>query len=186
MGATVEVQKLGLKVFVDQPQGVDVQSFMETFNEWIRDKSVPGILIDIADYTHMHHGPGVMLVSHEANWSMDEEGGRLGLLVAVKVQEQGSLAERIEQVFKRVYLGCRLIEGTPRHRGIQFNRGHFVFMAGDRLTAVHDDDTLQQLTTALKAHIAKNFQDANPVIHFEQDKRKRVALHVQLSKAARI
>ena len=47
---------------------------------WIRHDVLGTLLVDVADYTHVHHGPGVILVAREELYSMDESDGRLGLL----------------------------------------------------------------------------------------------------------
>ena len=48
------------------------------FHQWIRDSVCPEMLIDVADYRHVPAGPGVMLIGHEANYSLDNRENRLG------------------------------------------------------------------------------------------------------------
>ena len=40
------------------------------FHRWIQTRAVDGLLIDVADYTHLKDGPQVLLAGHEGNYSM--------------------------------------------------------------------------------------------------------------------
>ena len=45
---------------------------------------------DVADYSHMHAGPGIVLVANDANVSIDESDDRRGLLYSRKSPLSGS------------------------------------------------------------------------------------------------
>lgn len=173
-------QKLGIKVYVKNSEGLDLQSFMVTFNDWIRDNAIPGVLIDVADYTHMHKGPGVVLVSHEANWALDNQAGEPGMLVSWKLDREGSLDEKIQHVHELVTRACDLIEKSSRHQGVQFDRSWFKVFVNDRLNAPANEESYQQLEKALEKFVASTFKNQKPTFKRNEDLRKRVAVSVRL------
>ena len=84
----MDLQKVNVKFFVGDSNGVPLTAFINIFNSWIQ--ASDGDYYDLADYSHMHAGPGILLIAHEANISMDNTGNRLGLLYNRKRPLQGS------------------------------------------------------------------------------------------------
>jgi hypothetical protein len=73
--------KFGVKLFFTNSSAKPLKDFIPIFHGWIQGQTLPGhLLIDVHDYSHVHHGPGILLVSHEANLSIDEAEGRRGLV----------------------------------------------------------------------------------------------------------
>ena len=70
----MELQKLSVKWFVEQPNTVPLTDFIDIFHSWIQ--ATDGVYHDVADYSHMHVGPGIVLVANEANVSIDESDYR--------------------------------------------------------------------------------------------------------------
>jgi hypothetical protein len=54
--------RITLKYFVTDPTAVHLHAMIPLFHCWIQQSKVPGMLIDVADYSHMVDGPGVMLI----------------------------------------------------------------------------------------------------------------------------
>ena len=65
----MELQKLNVKFFVAQPNAVALTDFIEIFHSWIQ--ATDGVFHDIADYSHMQAGPGIVLIANAANISID-------------------------------------------------------------------------------------------------------------------
>jgi hypothetical protein len=57
-----------------------VRDFIAVFHGWIQKKRTGELLIDVHDYSHVHHGPGVILVGHGCRYGMDLGEGRIGLV----------------------------------------------------------------------------------------------------------
>ena len=76
----MDLQRIGIKIFADKPAPVPVREFIPVFHSWIQKQAVENhLLIDVHDYSHMHQGPGILLVAQEAN----------GRHPFVKLQRQG-------------------------------------------------------------------------------------------------
>lgn len=95
-------QRLSVKRFLDQPESLDLVAALPVFHRWIQEQATPELLIDVADYKHMADGPGVILVGHQADYALDQTGGRPGLLYRRKRDFPATLAEALQQAFYRL------------------------------------------------------------------------------------
>ena len=74
--------KIQVKYFTQEP--VELEHFVPVFHRWIRDRVLDDMVIDVADYAHVHHGPGIVLIGNAVDYFMDQGEGRLGLLYSRK------------------------------------------------------------------------------------------------------
>ena len=72
----------------------DLAPVIPVFHSWIQDQIFAELLLDVADYRHVHHGPGLMLIGHEADYSLDQTDGVLGLRYNRKAPLPGTNLER--------------------------------------------------------------------------------------------
>jgi len=78
----MEFERINVKFFVANPNGTGLEVFIDVFNSWVQ--ASDGEYYDIADYSHVHAGPGILLVAHEANirqtyqnaWCLDNHRNR--------------------------------------------------------------------------------------------------------------
>ncbi len=88
------------------------------FNTWIQKHALEELLIDVADYLHVPNGPGLLLIGHEADYSLDNRAGRLGLLYNRKKQLEGTTQEKLAQAARAVLTAAQILE---KENGLQFN-----------------------------------------------------------------
>ena len=74
----MDLQKIGMKFFAEDGSTIDLVEFIPIFHRWIQNKALSDLLIDVADYSHVHAGPGILLIAHEGNYAVDETGNRRG------------------------------------------------------------------------------------------------------------
>jgi hypothetical protein len=135
----MDLYKIGVKIFVTNPQAVNIRDFIPVFHGWIQQQKVAGhLLIDVHDYSHVHNGPGILLVANEGNFSMDQEGGRLGLFYYRKRPLGGGLEANLKSVVETAVQACRLLESEPKLDGIKFDSKEILIIANDRLLAPND------------------------------------------------
>lgn len=145
----MELQKINVKFFVENPDGISLTAFIPIFNSWIQ--ASDGDYYDIADYSHMHAGAGIVLVAHEANISMDNAEGRVGLLYNRKQPLAGSNQERLRSAFKSALAYCRRVEEEPYLQGrLRFKGGEALFLVNDRLSAPNTEQTFDSLRPDLE------------------------------------
>jgi hypothetical protein len=149
----MQLDRIGVKLFAVEPDSkFDIRSFIPVFHSWIQRHSMPDhLLIDVHDYSHIHHGPGILLVAHQANLSLDQAEGRLGLLYLRKQPLEGALDHRIATVLTYALQAGRLFEPE----GLRFKDDEFLVFANDRLNAPNDENTSQSLTQATSAALSR-------------------------------
>ncbi len=49
---------------------VDLAAFIPLFQVWIREQSLPDLLVDVANYVHVPQGPGLIVVGHEGDYGL--------------------------------------------------------------------------------------------------------------------
>ena len=150
-----EPQRVGVKVFVEDQETFDRARMIEVFHHWIQEDRVPGILIDVHDYTHVPEGPGVILVAHEWHLRTDEAGGRIGFEYELKREASGTLAERLRDAIVGVLEAAVALEqDTAGENPVRFTAREMVFRFTDRLAVPATEAAFQEVTPELKNVLA--------------------------------
>ena len=131
-----QLHRFGLKIFAEPPTAIDPRAIVPVFHRWIQTHAVDGLLIDVADYTHLVNGPSVLLVAHEAHYAVDLAEGRPGLTYTRKQATDDPLADRLVHACRALLNAGRLLEAdTSRNGGFTFRGDELQFFANDRLAA---------------------------------------------------
>ena len=143
----MELYRLGVKIFAANPGVVDVHEFIPVFQSWIQQQKIKGhLLIDVHNYSHVQNGPGILLVAHEGNFSMDQMDGRLGLVYYRKQP----VAEPLKTAFEAAQAACRVLETESKLNGLKFRANEFLVFSNDRLLAPNTVEARQQLVPIIK------------------------------------
>lgn len=163
---------------------VDEASFIPIFHEWIRLKSLPGTLIDVADYRHVPNGPGIMLISHEINYAMEHGGGQFGVSAQRKLGTGSTQQERIVDLAKCLALFGSLLEADGRLAGsLQLEGGAFLYQANDRLHAPNTAEVFATLKPDLQTAAAQLYGTSEiSVKRLDNDPRDRLSILVQAAR----
>ncbi len=152
--------KLDLKVLARETTAADPEEFIPVFHRWITERALPELLIDVADYSHVHEGPGVLLVGHDAIYAWDLSRGEPGLLysrrreTSAELEGIDTLERRLESLLACAFRACNLIEAEPRLEGrVSFDRRRLELRVNDRLVP-RGDDTAAVLEHALARSLA--------------------------------
>lgn len=123
--------KLQVKVFAHQSEEAFVPQVVPIFHRWITERVLDEVLVDVADYRHVSHGPGIMLVGHESNYHLDEQHGQLGL---VCFRKRAFVAERdpLLDAIRRALFACAQIERELSAEGKLFNAASLKISSADR------------------------------------------------------
>src|SRR4029453_2071970 len=113
----MNLHRLGVKFFVADPTSIRLQDFIPIFHGWIQKQNLTGhLLVDVHDYSHMHNGPGILLVAHEGNFSIDTADGRPGLFYYRKTPTSSGPADQIAAILRSALQASRLLEKDARIR----------------------------------------------------------------------
>ena len=170
-------QKIGVKFFAVERQPLPLTAFIDVFHGWIQ--ASDGVYLDVADYSHMHHGPGIVLVAHEANLSIDETGGRRGFLFSQKAPLEGSNQERLARVFRSALENCRRLQTEPAlQRKIEFRLDEFEVTINDRLRAPNTEETSEEIKSELAPFLGRLYGGSAISLEQDSDSRKLVRLRI--------
>jgi hypothetical protein len=165
----MDSSKLAIKFFAKDGSSVKPEAFVPVFHKWIQTHALPEhLLIDVADYKHVHTGPGIVLVSHEANLSIDSADNRFGLLYARKGPIEGDLGAKLTAVFRAALTACQLLEQDTR-AGISFRTDNPLFRIQDRLLAPNSAQTFAAVRPELEGFLRKLYDGAVKLAHEATD-----------------
>ena len=140
----MELQKINVKVFTAEPNNIPLTDFIDIFHNWIQ--ATDGVYLDVADYSHMQAGPGIVLVADDANVSIDETGNRRGLLYCQKGKLSGSNLEKLNTVLRSALENCQRLEQEPALRGkLRFVGNEVEILVNDRLVASNTSDAFEEI-----------------------------------------
>jgi hypothetical protein len=174
----MNVQHVNVKIFAEDP-AIDLAGAIPVFHRWIQGNVCEELLIDVADYRHVPAGPGVLLVGHEANYSLDLSSDRLGLLYNRKAWRDGPPRDKLSQAFHAALAACRRLEQEPEFQGrLKFSSGDCEVIINDRLLAPNTDATWQALKPAFEEFFGGLY---GPGVTFERsaDPRERFRVGVK-------
>ncbi len=177
--ALANLHRIGIKIPCANG-AFPVRELIPVFHRWIQTGAVPHhLLVDVADYDHVPEGPGILLVAHEGNLSLDLIGGRLGLLYYRKQPLDGDLAARLRATAGIALHACRLLEKDPALGDrLRFNAGEIELFANDRLHAPNEPATYDAFRPELDRLLHTLYGDAKCTVARPTDARARFGVTV--------
>jgi hypothetical protein len=176
----IDLQKINVKFYLTPDAVLSPEDAFRIFSQWIPE-TTDEVLIDVADYKHVSEGPKTVLVGHEANYTLDNSGGRYGLLYGQKSLAQGSNQERIKTAFAAALKACRRLEQAEDATAkAQFGCSEAVIVINDRLAASNTDTALEELRGDLEPVLGQLYGGAAIQLTREGDERHRLAVRVQV------
>ena len=175
--ATNQLQRIGLKLFIDDPAGIEPRAVVPIFHRWIQTHAIDQLLIDVADYDHLPEGPRVVLVAHEGNFALDNSGGHLGLQYVRKQPMDGPLPARLRALFDTLAHAARLLEEDPSLAGrLRFRGEELEVVANDRLLAPNAAEAFDTVQAALAPLLAQLYPGETCTITRTPDPLERLTL----------
>jgi len=179
-------QRIAIKLFVapDPTAEVDLDPFTPLFHEFIQKSSVPGLLVDVADYAHVPNGPGIILIGHDVDYGLDSVGGRSGLLVVRKRYPTSPLAEVLRDTLAKGFACARAIEDDGR-TGVRFSAALVELQIFDRLAAPNDAETFEAVRDEVEPVFGELYDDCIVERTGDDDARKPASLAARTNGKAR-
>jgi hypothetical protein len=166
----MEFQHVNVKAFVRNTEEVDFEALIRAFHNWIQNQGRGELLLDVADYRHVHSGPGVVLIGHHGNYSLDNTGGRWGVRYNRKAVLEGSNQDRLAQAAQAALAACQRLEADPGLDGkIQFNGREIAISVNDRLMAPNTPETRTATDPEFRTFFSLLFGDIEYATSYPQD-----------------
>ncbi len=172
----MNLQHINIKFYIEDPGSVKLTEFSGIFNSWIQRHLTEDMLVDVADYLHVHNGPGIVLIGHEANYGLDNNSGRLGLLYNRKAQLDGTNEDKLIQAARSALIAARLVE---KENGLKFNGQEAQLIVNDRLLAPNTLETFAILEADLKSLFDRLYKGFSYELNQKPDSRERFTVNVK-------
>jgi len=179
----MDLQHVNVKFLVSDPPSVDLEPLIPIFHRWIQEQVFEELLLDIADYRHVPDGPGIVLIGHQADYSVDNTDGRLGVRYNRKAPLDGGNSDRLKQAASSALKACQRLEAEAGLKGkICFNGRDAEFFINDRLLAPNREEVRRSLDPEFKAFLDTLFRGSDYVMSYDTDPRRLLRASVQASK----
>ena len=176
------MQHVNVKIFAEEPVRASLADAIPVFHRWIQSNALPELLIDVADYAHVPAGPGVLLIAHEANYSLDNVRGRLGLLYNRKAVREGAPQENLRQAYEAALAATRMLEGEPEFQSqLKFRLEELEVTWNDRLLFPNTGATWDSLRGDVLAFFDGLFGKDSYSIIRPAEPRERFSVHARRS-----
>lgn len=177
----MELQKISVKVFTAEPHNVPLTDFIDIFHGWIQ--ASDGVYYDVADYSHMQAGAGIVLVADDANLSIDETENRRGLLFSQKSHLAGSNQEKLRAVLRSALENCRRLEQEPALLGkLKFLPNEMLMVVNDRIIAANTEESFQEIKSEIESVARVLFGETDLTLERDRDARKRFNVRINSSR----
>jgi len=173
------MQHIAIKIFAQPGAQLVAGDAIAVFHRWIQKRDFPDLLIDVADYSHMSAGPGVILMGRDAAYSLDSSGDRLGLLhnrrTAVILDDESSL----QLAYDVAISVCRRLEAEPEFQGkLKFDDKTFTLTWNDRLLYPNTEESWARLRPTVETFLKQKFGPTCYNLRRNYDLRERLGAEV--------
>jgi hypothetical protein len=179
----MQLQHVNVKLLI-QDRDSALEPLIPVFHGWIESRAEEDeLLIDVADYSHVPAGPGVVLIGHEGNYSVDNTGNRLGVRYNRKAAVDGSNQDRLTQATRAALTACRRLEAEPRLGGkFRFNGQDIEIFINDRLIAPNNAATREAFDADFQLFSRKLFRGKEYSISYGDDPRSLFTAFVKTAR----
>ena len=176
----MNVDHLNVKVFAKQPVEIDVGHALPVFHRWIQESILDEVLIDVTEYAHVPSGPGILLIGHDSNYSLDLTFNRLGLLYNRKTPSEGTVQDKLLKAFGSALIACSHLEEEEPFRGkLKFNAGTCELIVNDRLLAPNTQETWDVLRPELEKFFNGLYGPGTYTLQHVGEPRERFRVDIQ-------
>lgn len=178
----LELQHINVKLLLENPEQLDLNAVVNVFHSWIQGQVCDELLLDVADYRHVYQGPGIVLIGHEADYSIDNTDGRLGLRYNRKARLEGSNKERLAHVTRAALTAAERLQADTRLNGkCSFNGQDIQILINDRVIAPNLAETRQAIEPELRSFADSLFGEVGYSLTFEPSARRLLSATVKSS-----
>ena len=174
------MQHVNVKIFAEPRAEFDPNDVIAVFHRWIQQGDLPELLIDVADYSHVPAGPGVVLIAHEAAYSLDNMRNRLGLLYDRKAATDLGPRDSLREAYERALAACRRLEKEPELQGqLKFDTDEVEVIWNDRLLHPNTDESWKQVQPDTTAFFDGLFGAGTYTLERAADPRERLRVNAR-------
>jgi hypothetical protein len=176
----MQLQHVNVKLLVKNPEHADLEPLIPVFHSWIEGQVFEDLLLDVADYRHVPGGPGVVLIGHQGNYSVDNTDEKLGVRYNRKAGVDGDNQDVLRQAMRASLIACRRLESEPRTEGkLQFNGQDIEIFVNDRLLAPNRVTTREAFRSEFETFFEKLFRGSEYSLSYPSEPRELFGVSVK-------
>ncbi len=173
----MDATKLQIKLYADNLAESDIEQFVVVFHRWIRESVLDELMIDVADYTHVPEGPGILFVGHGSDYFVEVgPENRPGLLYSRKrALPEG--AKIVEDSLRRALNAAKLLsQEGPKP---SFGTSEILIRIPDRLHVTNDDAAFDAVKGEVAAALSEVFDGKQFELVREGDAREPLTIRAR-------
>ena len=178
--AAVELQHINVKLLVKEPEKVDLAAVVPVFHTWIQGQIFDELLLDVADYSHVPDGPGVMLIGHEADYAVDNTDGRLGIRYNRKAPVAENNQQRLVQATRAALNAAQRLE---QDLNLHFNGRDIEILVNDRQLAPNSEATRVAFSHEFEKFFSKLLAGSQCSVRYDSEPRRLFSVAVSAGSA---
>jgi len=184
MSSPIRLQHVNVKLLASEGAGVDLEPLIPIYHSWIRGRVFDELLLDVADYRHVPEGPGVVVIGHQANYSVDNTDGRLGVRYNRKAALDGANQDRLKQAARAALTAFQRLESEESLKGkLRFGGRDIEVFINDRALAPNSDATRAAARPEWEAFFRKLFGGAEYTLTHETEPRRLFGVRAKTNKS---
>ena len=160
----------------------DAALFVPVFHEWIRDRALDMVMLDVADYAHAPDSPGIQLVCHEVTFSMDRSDGRFGLLAQRRTPVDGSAEDAIARTVGHALEVAKKLQADARiSKVLKLDTTTVRVESNDRLRLPNSDSGYEAFAPVVTEGVRRATGSGPAVSRIANDPRDRLSVEARIS-----
>jgi hypothetical protein len=179
---SLELQHINVKLSLRDPENIDFHGVIPIFHSWIQDQACEELLLDVADYRHVNGGPGIILIGHEADYSLDNTDSRWGVRYNRKTVVEGDNQTCLKQATRAALIACRRLQQDTSLK-LYFKGDEIEVFVNDRALAPNREETREALTPELRWFSEKLFGGTDSSFSFDTEPRRLFRAFLKASRA---
>jgi hypothetical protein len=171
--------KVQVKLYAEEAVERSIDPYVPLFHRWIQQSVLDEMVYDVASYTHVPQGTGVLLVGHASDYSIDQSEGRPGLLYSRKRDlPQGS--SLVQDALGRALRARQLLAAETRIDAPRaFGTKEVLFRFPDRLHVQNDDAGFALVRPAVEAALKELLPGESYQLAREGEPREPLTIRAQ-------
>lgn len=175
----MNASKIQVKLFADNLRADELEPFVPVFHRWIRDSVLDEMVIDVADYTHVPEGPGVVLIGHGSDYYVDAGENRPGLLYSRK-RDLPEGAHLVEDGLRRALRAAELLgKESELTTKPTFSHREVLIRIPDRLSLQNDDASFEGVRADVTAALERVFPERKFALTREGEPREPLTVRAR-------
>lgn len=177
-------KRLKIRQQLNAPISFELDDIVPIFQRWIQEDTIPGLLIDVANYKHVPNGPGILLIGDEGDYSLEMIDGQLFFVYDRKRQTGNNISESIRILLATAQAALQAIEDESS-LDLSIAEGATEITLLDRLQYPNEQAVFDAISNSVAHEVSKAYDWANPKFHQQSmDQRRPLTLQIQAEREA--